>query len=109
MVDTLDMRFAPQQHNRKSSSFETKEFLRNSLARSKEQLHLETTRAQALSRQLTERDTELSSAQDTIRETRHRLQESYVEKQRLEKTIQELRQNARKPSLQWSAENSPET
>ena len=110
MVDTLDMRFAPQQlHNRKSSSFETKEFLRDSLARSKEQLHLETTRSQALSRQLTERDTELSSAQDTIRETRHRLQESYVEKQRLEKTIQELRQNARKPSLQWSADNSPET
>lgn len=110
MVDTLDMRFAPQQpHNRKSSSFETKEFLRDSLARSKEQLHLETTRSQALSRQLTERDTELSSAQDTIRETRHRLQESYVEKQRLEKTIQELRLNARKPSLQWSAENSPET
>lgn len=110
MVDTLDMRFAPQQlHNRKSSSFETKEFLRDSLARSKEQLHLETTRSQALSRQLTERDTEISSARDTIRETRHRLQESYVEKQRLEKTIQELRQNARKPSLQWSAENSPET
>jgi hypothetical protein len=110
MVDTLDMRFAPQQqHNRKSSSFETKELLRDSLARSKEQLHLETTRSQALSRQLTERNTELSSAQDTIRETRHRLQESYVEKQRLEKTIQELRQNARKPSLQWSAENSPET
>lgn len=110
MVDTLDMRFAPQQlHNRKSSSFETKEFLRDSLARLKEQLHLETTRSQALSRQLTERNTELSSAQDTIRETRHRLQESYVEKQRLEKTIQELRQNARKPSLQWSAESSPET
>lgn len=110
MVDTLDMRFAPQQlHSRKSSSFETKEFLRDSLARSKEQLHLETTRSQALSRQLTERDTELSSAKDTIRETRHRLQESYVEKQRLEKTIQELRLNARKPSLQWSAENSPET
>jgi len=110
MVDTLDMRFAPQQlHNRKSSSFETKEFLRDSLARSKEQLHLETTRSQALSRQLTERDTEISSAQDTIRETRHRLQESCVKKQRLEKTIQELRQNARKPSVQWSAENSPET
>jgi len=115
MVDTLDTRFAPQQlHNRKSSSFETKEFLRDSLARSKEQLHLETTRSQALSRQLTERDTELSSARDTIRETRHRLQESYAEKQRLEKTIQELRQNARKPSLpslpslQWSAEDSPE-
>ena len=109
MVETLDTRFAPQQlHNRKLSSFETKEFLRDSLARSKEQLHLETTRSQALSRQLTERDTKLSSAKDTIRETRHRLQESYVEKQRLEKTIQELRQNARKPSLQ-SAENSPET
>ena len=110
MMDILDTRFAPQQlHNRKSSSFETKEFLRDSLARSKEQLHLETTRSQALSRQLTERNTELSSAQDMIRETRHRLQESYVEKQRLEKTIQELRLNARKPSLQWSAENSPET
>ena len=110
MMDTLDTRFAPQQlHNRKSSSFETKEFLRDSLARSKEQLHLETTRSQALSRQLTERNTELSSAQDMVRETRHRLQESYAEKQRLEKAIQELRQNARKPSLQWSADNSPET
>jgi hypothetical protein len=110
IVDTLETRFPLEQtHHRASSMFETKEFLRENIARVKEQLNSETLRAQSLARDLNDRDTELQYARDALKDTRHRLQESYNQNQKNEKTIQELRQSARKNSS-WSINDpSPDT
>ncbi|KAF2465644.1 uncharacterized protein BDR25DRAFT_295307 [Lindgomyces ingoldianus] len=109
VAEALDNRFpAHQTHHRASSMFETKDFLRDSLARTKEQLASETIRAQALARDLNDRDTELQIARDALKDTRHRLQDSYHQNQRQEKTILELRQNARKGSVPWGSESTPD-
>ncbi|KAF2110616.1 rab-GTPase-TBC domain-containing protein [Lophiotrema nucula] len=102
IADTLDKRFPTHQtHHRASSMFETKEFLRDSLARTKEQLSSETIRASTLARDLSDREADLQIARDALKDTRHRLQESYNQNQKHEKTIQDLRQSARKASIPW--------
>lgn len=99
VADALEKQFPLlQTQERASSQFETKEFLRDNLSRAKEQLNSESLRAQALARDLNDRDYELQSARDALKDTRHRLQESYNQNQKQEKTIQDLRQNARKHS-----------
>ncbi|ORY08450.1 rab-GTPase-TBC domain-domain-containing protein [Clohesyomyces aquaticus] len=108
LASTLDNRFPTHQaHHRASSMFETKEYLRESLARTKEQLANETARATALARELNDRDTELQIAREALKDTRHRLQDSYNMNQRAEKTIQDLRMSARKGSLPWSSSSEP--
>jgi hypothetical protein len=113
IVDTLETRFPYEQtHHRASSMFETKEIMRENMARIKEQLASETLRAQSFARDLNDRDAELQSARDALKDTRHRLQESYNQNQKNEKTIQELRQNARKNSAvsSWThADSTPDT
>jgi len=115
LVDALETRFPVEQtHQRASSMFETKQLLRENLARAKEQLGSETSRAQALARDLNERDADLQHARDALKDTRHRLAESYNANQRLEKTIQELRRDARKitTTTSWTTAGdvpSPET
>ena len=107
VVEVLDKQFpASQTRPRASSIFETKETLRDSLTRTKEQLSNETVRAQSLARDLHDRESDLQLMRETLRDTRHRLQESYNTNQRHEKTIQELRSNARKPSLPWGLSGS---
>jgi hypothetical protein len=99
VVETLEAQFpVTQTHHRASSIFETKQLLRDNLSRTKEQLTSETTRAQALARELDDRQAELQIARDAVKDTRNRLADSYNQNQRLEKTVNELRQNARKPS-----------
>lgn len=114
IVDTLETRFPFEQtHHRASSMFETKEILRENMARVKEQLASETLRAQSLARDLNDRDSELQSARDALKDTRHRLQESYNQNQKNEKTIQDLRMSARKNSSGFSswtnADSAPDT
>jgi hypothetical protein len=110
LIDSLDTRFpADKSHHRQSSAFETKEYLRESLARTKEQLSGEASRTHALQRTLDDRDKDLASAQETLRETRHRLQEAYADKQRLDRVVNELRASARKGSAPWTPDSgSPE-
>lgn len=113
IAEILEKQFPLEQtEHRGSSMFETKEILRENLSRTKEQLASETLRAQALARDLNDRDTELQFARDALKDTRHRLQESYNQNQKQEKTIQELRQNARKNSAaaSWTgADSTPDT
>ncbi|KAH5054982.1 hypothetical protein HBI56_232010 [Parastagonospora nodorum] len=113
IVDTLETRFPFEPtHHRASSMFETKEVLRENMARIKEQLASETARAQALARDLNDRDTELQSARDALKDTRHRAQGYYNQVQQQEKTIQDLKQNARKNSAvaSWTgADSGPDT
>lgn len=100
---TLDNRFPTHQtHHRASSMFETKEVLRDNLARAKDQLTSESLRAQAVTRELNDVQADLNISREALKETRHRLQDSYNQNQKLEKTIQELRQNARKGSVPFS-------
>jgi len=114
IVSTLESRFpAAQLHHRASSMFETKQLLRDNIARMKEQLANETLRANSLARDLSDRDAELQIARDALKDTRHRLQDSYNQSQKQEKTIQELRQMSRKQSAaaSWSGgdTNAPDT
>ncbi len=110
IVEALEGQFpATQTHHRASSMFETKQLLRENLSRTKEQLASETSRAQALSRELDERQSELQSARDALKDTRNRLADSYNQNQRQEKTINDLRQNARKASAAASWTNSDDS
>lgn len=114
IVDTLETRFPLEaNHHRASSMFETKEVLRENMARLKEQMNSETLRAQSLARDLNDRDAELQSAREALKDTRHRLQESYNQNQKNEKTIQDLRMSARKNSsgfASWTnADATPDT
>jgi hypothetical protein len=113
IVDTLETRFPYEPtHHRASSMFETKEVLRENMARVKEQLASETLRAQSLARDLNDRDAELQSTKDQLKDTRHRAQGYYNQIQQQEKTIQDLRQNARKNSAvsSWTgADTAPDT
>lgn len=110
-TDLLERRFPAQQtHHRASSMFETKEVLKDSLSRAKEQLNSETIRASSLARDLSDAQAELQNARDALKETRQRLQDSYNQNQKHEKTIMELRQNARKGSVPWaSSVETPDT
>ncbi|KAL5423085.1 hypothetical protein PMIN04_004151 [Paraphaeosphaeria minitans] len=100
---TLDERFPTHQtHHRVSSMFETKQVLRENLARSKEQLASESLRAQAVTRELNDVQADLNISREALKETRHRLQDSYNQNQKLEKTIIDLRQSARKGSVPFS-------
>ncbi|RMZ74455.1 gtpase activating [Pyrenophora seminiperda CCB06] len=114
IVSTLESRFpAEELHHRPSSMFETKQLLRENISRIKEQLTSETLRANSLARDLSDRDAELQIARDALKDTRHRLQDSYNQSQKQEKMIQELRQMSRKQSAatSWSGgdNNTPDT
>ncbi|KAK8172756.1 rab-GTPase-TBC domain-containing protein, partial [Phyllosticta citrichinensis] len=98
-------------HHRNSSVFETKQYLRDALARTKEQLQLESSRSQSLSRQLLDAETETDRLRNELNEARRRLQDSHVDKQRLERGIQDLKQQQAKVSKSntWpAAETVPE-
>lgn len=99
----LDERFPSHQtHHRASSMFETKQVLRENLERMKEQMTSESLRAQAIARELNDVQADLNISREALKETRHRLQDSYNQNQKLEKTLQEIRQNVRKGSLPFS-------
>ena len=111
IVEALETQFPVMKktHHRASSMFETKQLLRDNLARTKEQLATETSRAQALARELDDRNAELQIARDAVKDTRNRLADSYNQNQKQEKTINELRQNARKASAAASWTNADDT
>lgn len=108
LADALETRFPfEQSHHRSSSMFETKDALRTDLSRAREQLASETLRSQALARDLNDRDSELAMARDALKDTRHRLQESYNQSQKQERTIQDLRMSARKNSTDLGSTPPP--
>ncbi|KAF1977437.1 hypothetical protein BU23DRAFT_550745 [Bimuria novae-zelandiae CBS 107.79] len=109
-ANTLDERFPTHQtHHRASSMFETKQVLRDNLARMKEQMTSESLRAQAIARELNDVQADLNISREALKETRQRLQDSYNQNQKLEKTIQDLRQNARKGSMPFSDSTTDST
>ena len=107
----LDARFPTHQtHHRASSMFETKQVLRDNLARMKEQMTSESLRAQAIARELNDVQADLNISREALKETRQRLQDSYNQNQKLEKTVQDLRQNVRKgsfPAIDSTPDSTP--
>ncbi len=77
--------------NKRSSIVLSKHQMREDVKLWKDQYEVEVTRSAELLRQLTEQETENARLLEQFRETRSRMQEAHTDKQRLEKTIQELR------------------
>ena len=81
LIKSVEDRFSSRR-SRISAILETKQQLRNEIARVKEQYDLEQVRSRTLDRQLTEKEQELVNVKEDLREARARVQES---NQRLEK------------------------
>ena len=90
LLDVVEERFAPVD-NRRSSMLQTKSQLRDELARSKEQLIIEISRAQDFSRQLSEQKQEINNLRDEVKEGHAHIRNAHTEKQRHEKQIHDLR------------------
>ena len=82
---------------KRMSIVQSKRQLRDTASEWKDRHDLENARCQDLMRQLDEREKEQGDLKEHLREARGRIQDAYREKQKLERTVQELR--ARKPSL----------
>jgi hypothetical protein len=108
LVDNAAARFCMEpRHSRASSLFETKESLRQSLAQSRELLSERDGQLVQMSQQVKEEQEKTRLAHEALKETRHRLQETFTKNQTLERTIAELRQQTRRPSTARSDESSP--
>ncbi|KAL8944898.1 MAG: hypothetical protein Q9216_000188 [Gyalolechia sp. 2 TL-2023] len=76
---------------KRSSIIQTKYELREDIRIWKDQYEIEATRSADLMRQLADQENENARALEQFREVRSRMQEGQKEKQKLEKTIEELR------------------
>ena len=90
LLETVEGRFA-KHDNRRSSMLQSKSQLRDELARSKEQLILEVSKSQELSRRLTEMEQEVLSLKEQVKDGHNHIRNGHQEKQRLEKQIHDLR------------------
>ena len=76
---------------RRSRVDETKEQLRENLEKSRSETKFEACRAQELSRKLSEQEQIVVTTKEQLKQARSRLQDNHRDKQRLEKTMQDLR------------------
>lgn len=90
LLAKADERFAGDDPKR-SSTLQTKHQLRQDLARWKEMHEVESSRCLDLSRRIEEREQESSSLREQLREARGRIHDGYRDKQRLERTVLDLR------------------
>jgi len=91
LLDLVEDRFSAPVNNRRSSMMQSKSQLREELARAKEQLIVEVSRTQDFSRRLSEQEQEISNLKDQLKESHMHVRSYHTEKQRLEKTIHDLR------------------
>jgi len=76
---------------KRSSILLSKHQMREDVKLWKDQYEVEVTRSAELLRQLTDQETENARLLEQFRETRSRMQEAHMDKQRLEKTVQEFK------------------
>jgi hypothetical protein len=93
-------------HVRKSSNFETKADLRQTIVTVREQLQVEAKRTQGLVQQLDVKDQEAAGLRDELQKARARIKDAHFDKQRLEQTILDLRQTQRKKPMASSRSSS---
>lgn len=104
VVERVDRRLAEHSDFRRAVTVEHKQRLRDSLIRSKDRLGSEMVRAADLSRKLDMTEKENLGLRDELREARARVQEGFSDRQRLERTIADLR---RQSYSSYSDESSP--
>lgn len=90
----------------RSSIQQTKHQLRDDATRWREQYNLEATRSAEHLRQLSEQEHEIHNFREQVREARSRVQEAHKEKQRFEKTIQDLKN---RKSAAVSTQDAPQS
>ena len=86
-----EARFTSNGPKRTSSIPQTKQQLRDDLNRWKEMYEVETSSRLDLTRRVEESEQENASLKEQLREARARIQDGYRERQRLEKTVRDLR------------------
>ena len=91
LVHKADARFAMIETPKNVTNNQTKHQLRDDLNRYKEMHALESSRCKGLTRRIDEHEKENSSLREQLREARGRIQDSYRERQRLERMVRELR------------------
>ncbi|TVY16708.1 Rab GTPase-activating protein 1-like [Lachnellula arida] len=106
LLDVVEERFSAPVNNRRSSMMQSKSQLREELMRSKEQLIIEVSKTQDLSRRLSEQHQEVSNLQDQLRESHSHIRNAHSEKQRLEKQIHSIR--ARQSVMSSTPDSSKE-
>ncbi|KAL9062452.1 MAG: hypothetical protein Q9157_008911, partial [Trypethelium eluteriae] len=90
LVNAVDLRFSAEVGERKQST-QTKQQLRDSLARAKEQLQIESSHFQDLTRQVDEQDKEGAYVRQKLEDVCSELKQSQEERQKLEQEVEELR------------------
>ena len=102
LVERVDQRLVAHRDLRRSSMLESKQRLRESLIRSKDQLTIEVSRSHELNRRLDDQEKETANVREQLSRAQSHIQEGLKERQKLEKTVQELRY-----SMQWAECESP--
>lgn len=92
LISKAEERF-PSGDPKRRSILQTKHQLRDDVNRWKEMHETENSRCLDLSRRVEDSEQENSSLKEQLREARARIQDEYRNKQRLEKTVQDLRSN----------------
>ncbi|KAI9793974.1 MAG: hypothetical protein M1833_000492 [Piccolia ochrophora] len=105
LVAALSDRFSKKDNGNRASITETKQQLREELKRSRELYTLQLSRSTDLDRRLTEQEKELSQMREQLRDARSHIQDGLKEKQRMDKTVQDLR--ACKSPLESSSTETP--
>lgn len=114
LLDVVEDRFAVR-NNRRSSMMQSKSQLRDELARSREQLSNETTKSQALSREVMDKTREIQGLIERVKESNVHARNAHAEKQKLEKQIAELRSrkssassadSIKEPESEWPTRSS---
>ncbi|OAX83492.1 hypothetical protein ACJ72_02144 [Emergomyces africanus] len=90
LLNKATHRFSPAESHRVSIT-QTKHELRDEMVKWKEKHALEASMCKDLNRRIDDKEVECSQLKEELKKTQSRLQEAHKDKQRLEKTIQELR------------------
>jgi hypothetical protein len=109
LLDVVEDRFSKPTDRRRSSLLQTKSQLREDLVRAKEQLIIETSRAQDFSRQISEHQQEISNLKDQVKEGHMHIRNAHQEKQRLEKQILDLRAKSKSAATTPDGSRDTET
>ncbi|PKX94948.1 putative GTPase activating protein (Evi5) [Aspergillus novofumigatus IBT 16806] len=91
LISKAEERFVDAANAKRISIPQTKQQLREDLNRWKEMHEVEAGRCLDLTRRIDEHEQENSSLREQLREARSRIQDGYRDRQRLERTIRELR------------------
>jgi len=96
LLEQAERRFSVETLNR-LSMVESKHQLRDAVSEWREKHDAEAVKCRDLSRQLDEREAEQNSLKDQLKDARARIQDAHRDKQRLERTISDLRSRSSAP------------